>query len=364
MAVINVICHAIHACGLQRVAHSFIERLRRAGFYTWVYDSLPGGIMYQFSGWEQGQLGIFCVQPHVLDHVHRHAGVAFNPLIPHIGYWYWETSRVPEDWLDICDKFQIKELWAPTPYVREAMQATIKHIPVYDVLPYIAEPTDFSPPVSLLPKLDPKRFTFTYIFDYGSVYERKNPMALVQAFRKAFKRQDKVQLVLKSMRSKEVPFQSGPLLALVDEPGAPIIVHDEMLQLSEVYGLLQKTDCYISPHRSEGLGLTMLEAFYLGKPVIATGYGGNLSFMPRPYPYLIDAPEIRIPKAVRIYGDSGCWSEPSVDHMVELMRYVLKHPDEASAVGLAGQARVRQMFDRDKLVADIKPHMRRNGIVI
>ena len=38
-------------------------------------------------------------------------------------------------------------------------------------------------------------------------------------------------------------------------------------------------DCYVSLHRSEGLGLTMAEAMSFGKPVIATAYSGNLDFM-------------------------------------------------------------------------------------
>ena len=38
-------------------------------------------------------------------------------------------------------------------------------------------------------------------------------------------------------------------------------------------------DCYVSLHRSEGFGLTMAEAMACGKPVIATGYSGNLEFM-------------------------------------------------------------------------------------
>ena len=33
---------------------------------------------------------------------------------------------------------------------------------------------------------------------------------------------------------------------------------------------IDAADCYLSPHRSEGFGLTMLEAMRLGKPVIAT----------------------------------------------------------------------------------------------
>ena len=44
-------------------------------------------------------------------------------------------------------------------------------------------------------------------------------------------------------------------------------------------GLLATADCYVSPHRSEGFGLTMLESMALGKPVIATAYSGNMDFM-------------------------------------------------------------------------------------
>ena len=43
--------------------------------------------------------------------------------------------------------------------------------------------------------------------------------------------------------------------------------------------MIASCDCYVSLHRSEGLGLTMAEAMYFGKPVIATAYSGNLDFM-------------------------------------------------------------------------------------
>ena len=38
-------------------------------------------------------------------------------------------------------------------------------------------------------------------------------------------------------------------------------------------------DAYVSLHRSEGTGLTITDAMALGKPVIATGWSGNMDFM-------------------------------------------------------------------------------------
>ena len=47
-------------------------------------------------------------------------------------------------------------------------------------------------------------------------------------------------------------------------------------------------DCYVSLHRAEGFGLTLAEAMAIGKPVIATGYSGNVDFMNDANSYLVD----------------------------------------------------------------------------
>ena len=51
--------------------------------------------------------------------------------------------------------------------------------------------------------------------------------------------------------------------------------------------MIASCDCYVSLHRSEGFGLTMAEAMYFGRPVIATGYSGNLDFMTEENSYLV-----------------------------------------------------------------------------
>ena len=56
----------------------------------------------------------------------------------------------------------------------------------------------------------------------------------------------------------------------------------------DLSGLFLMADAYISLHRSEGFGLTIAEAMYFGKPVIATNYSGNTDYMNDSNSYLVD----------------------------------------------------------------------------
>ena len=57
-----------------------------------------------------------------------------------------------------------------------------------------------------------------------------------------------------------------------------IILFEESLTRKELLHLMDCCDVYISLHRSEGQGLTILEAMELGKPTIITAYSGNIDF--------------------------------------------------------------------------------------
>ena len=80
-------------------------------------------------------------------------------------------------------------------------------------------------------------------------------------------------------------------------------------------------DCYVSLHRSEGLGLTMAEAMSCGTPVIATGYSGNLDFMPEGSALLVDHDVVDIGPG-SFYPATGHWAEPDLDHAAALLRTV------------------------------------------
>ena len=60
--------------------------------------------------------------------------------------------------------------------------------------------------------------------------------------------------------------------------------------------LMNCIDVYISLHRAEGFGLTLLEAKMLGKKVIASDYSGNVDFMGSKTDFLIPVKRINLNK--------------------------------------------------------------------
>jgi len=101
-------------------------------------------------------------------------------------------------------------------------------------------------------------------------------------------------------------------------------------------------DCYVSLHRSEGFGLTMAEAMQCGKPVIATGYSGNVDFMTPETSYLVPYRLITIDRTHGPYRAGYHWAQPDLDSATDIMRFVEQERDASRAVGAAAQRHVWQ----------------------
>jgi len=82
----------------------------------------------------------------------------------------------------------------------------------------------------------------------------------------------------------------------------------------------------------------------LGKPVIATGYSGNLEFMDESTAYLVDYDLVPVGPGCEPYPADSRWAQPRIDHAAELMRRVVERPDEARERGRRAEARIRTDF--------------------
>ena len=89
-----------------------------------------------------------------------------------------------------------------------------------------------------------------------------------------------------------------------------IVVTDGVLAPGHLGASWRMADCYVSLHRSEGLGLTMAESMVLGKPVIATAYSGNLDFMTEENSFLVPYSWTEVPRGAGPYPAGARWAEP------------------------------------------------------
>ena len=97
--------------------------------------------------------------------------------------------------------------------------------------------------------------------------------------------------------------------------------------------LLAECDCHVSLHRAEAFGMTMAEAMWLGKPVVATGYSGNLDYMSAETALLVDHEIVAVPSDAGRDHAVARWAAPDRAHAAVLMRQVRDDPDAARALG-------------------------------
>jgi glycosyltransferase involved in cell wall biosynthesis len=197
------------------------------------------------------------------------------------------------------------------------------------------------------------RFVFLFTFDFLSVFERKNPLAIVEAFSKAFTPSEGPVLVVKSVNGDLRRLGRDRVrLAAADRPD--IVLIEDYLTNDERDALLARADAYVSLHRAEGFGLTMAEAMILGKPVIATGYSGNLDFMTEENSFLVPYEMAEVPPGCEPYLPGTPWAEPDVDVAARLMRQVVDEPDLAAAKAAVAQADIARTHGLDVAAAFVE----------
>lgn len=253
-----------------------------------------------------------------------------------IGMWYWETEDFPA--AQHKGFRHLDEVWVATDFVRAAIEPH-SPVPVRTIMPPLPQPGTTIDQAAARARMGlPERPILLFAFDYASIAERKNPWGLVDAFEQAFAPGERPLLVIKSISGDRNPVQAERLrLRVGDSPD--ILLIEDYLDADDRDALMAACDCYISLHRAEGLGLTMAEAMALGKPVIATAYGGNMQFMTDENSYLVPFAPTAIPEGSGPYSPGATWAAPDLEAAGELMRTVF------GDLSLAAQRGVRAADD-------------------
>lgn len=247
------------------------------------------------------------------------------------GIWWWEF----DDYFPFISAFNIiDELIVFTDFIQIALEKVApKNFKISKIpYPFIK---DWDNPIDKNEirnkyNINEKDFVFIFNFDFLSSYERKNPQAILRAFHLAFKdKVNDVKLLFKVNNSDLQNDDYKNFMQLINDLDIIeyVLIVNESLSRNEMISLMNSSDCYISLHRSEGLGLGMLEAMSLGLPVIATSFGGNLEFMNEENSCLVNFNKIEVKEDFGPYKKGWLWAEPDITHASSYM-YKLYNDNE------------------------------------
>lgn len=334
--------------GLGEVARKLGRGLEHAGVpfsaisYRRAPTRQPHPVEIPISDEASFDTNIVCLNADYLHTFLADAGVDFFAGRYTIGVWFWESSVFrPEN----LEGFRfVDEVWVASEYVRRTVSAEAD-VPVLVVPLPVEEP---APSTISREELGlPEGFMFLFLFDFVSA-QRKNPTAVVEAFKQAFEPGEGPVLVLKSINGGERKPQWLEELVAASDGRPDIHIVDEYVPADRRDALIAACDCYVSLHRSEGFGLTMAEAMAHAKPVIATGYSGNLDFMTESNSYLVPYLLTPVPSDWWAYSPGAEWAEPDVPAAAAYMRQVYEDRDEARVRAERSRAAILDAFSLDR----------------
>ena len=290
-----------------------------------------------------------------LDH---HHGPAFRADKYNIGYFAWELPEFPDAWTSAFDYYD--EIWTPSDFATAAI-AQKSPLPVL-TMPHaisFARPTETTATLRARLGLPADQFLFLTLFDLNSYAERKNPRAVIAAFRLAFSASASVRsggfptadiaarsapaLVIKvqNVAGNEADF-AALRASVADLPGTVLLT--ETLSRADIYALEAACDCFVSLHRSEGFGLAVAEAMYLGKPVISTDWSATSEFVNATNGCPVRAPLVTLERNHGPYAKGSTWADPDPAHAAEHMRRLFADPALGAALGAAARTTIESRF--------------------
>ena len=183
-----------------------------------------------------------------------------NPDAYHIQYTPWESTELPDGWLEAFN--QADEVWTPSPLIADWYRAAGVVVPI--------KVYEHGIDHSWSPSKEPvKTSRFTYL--HHGTAPRKGAQDAVDAFMELHGDSKNHLLILKS---------DGPATARIKDRAGNIIksVYDQknikvierQMPEEELINLYRSVNCFISTSYCEGFGLPAFQAIAAGIPTICT----------------------------------------------------------------------------------------------
>lgn len=244
-----------------------------------------------------------------------------------IGLWAWEIEILPENWKTYSELFD--EIWTISEFTKGIFEKELPNKVIKSLnIPGSPFKTLDKKVCKESFKIDSDTFVCSFIFDSFSDINRKNPLHVIDSFESSLGNEDSV-LIIKCQNLGE---ENKKLLLSYPKTDKVKFIFETYSDEQMNY-LFCATDLYISLHRSEGSGLTIMEALSLGIPCLVTNYGGCLDFCLTEFCELVDYKLIEITNDIwyknNFFKDKTVfWANPSVTDAKNKIRKIFDNYDE------------------------------------
>ena len=234
-----------------------------------------------------------------------------------IGYFLWELPDVPPEHLPALRAMD--QIWCPTRFVQSAFFNAARKLTLALPLPVLrreGQGRDFRAELGI-PR---NAFVSLYLFDLHSTLARKNPQGVVQAFLRFAQQRPDAHLVLKANRWQDLPAKA--LAWLPPHPGIHLL--KETLDTAGLTDLYRSADCYLSLHRSEGLGRTLVEAMQHGLQIVSTDFSGPADFLTPENALLVRWQRQDVAPGDYPNACASWWADPDIGHAAQQLELALQ----------------------------------------
>jgi glycosyltransferase involved in cell wall biosynthesis len=258
-----------------------------------------------------------------------------------IGYWYWETENLPFGQNSAAHYFD--EIWVATKFVHDSIVNSGVRVPVRVIPPSLSDlPSDLLGRGHF--ELPEDRPICLSVFDATSWLGRKNPLGVVKAMQRLYKtREERPLLVLKTTNLKD---EDRKILLDFANP-VDIVFINGYLSRQETLSLISAANCFVSLHRSEGLGLSLIDAMRLGTPLVSTDYSGPRDFATDENAFLVPWRYCAAQWEDGPYFGST-WAEPDIEVASDKIACALEIGEETEKKILLAKKKVEYHFSRER----------------
>lgn len=273
-----------------------------------------------------------------------------------IAFWLWELEEFPEEWVGCIDV--LDEIWTPAEFVSQAIRKRTDK-PVITIPYHVEAPVDKTYDRNYF-HLPEDKFLFLMMYDSGSMTERKNPIGVLNAFKKAFDRNEqRVGLVIKLNGKNQQDIEN--IRAYLDGY-TNVYFMAQTLSKIEVNSLIAAMDVLVSMHRAEGFGLVMAEAMKNGVPCIATNWSANTEFMNQDVACMLDYELVELEREIGPYKKGSRWADPSVEQAAMYMRKLYEDKEFYDSLSVGGRNYIEERLGKERIVGLIRNRLREIGI--